>query len=317
VSPATTGAALLLGSSIGGELLNPGAPELGTISRRTEVPVNDIVARIFPLDMIHLATATLTFWWLSLRHEAACRAENVEAVEQTAEGEPVSSAFRLRLDKALVPLIPLALLFVVGPPLSLWTLPLDWLADPKVPGDDRLFNSRLIGAAMLVGVGVAALTSPVTARDTAKAFFEGAGYAFTHIIALIVTASCFGKGVELVGLAARLGQITSALPHLLIPLAGLLPWAFAFLSGSGMAATQSLFGFFDDAARAAEVESVAVGVVVAIGSAAGRTMSPVAAVTLMCSALSGVEPMVLVRRVAVPLFVGMAVVVACSMFLVQ
>jgi C4-dicarboxylate transporter len=46
-------------------------------------------------------------------------------------------------------------------------------------------------------------------------------------------------------------------------------------------------------------------------------MSPVAAVTLMCSALSGVEPMVLVRRVAVPLFVGMAVVVACSMFLVQ
>ena len=32
VSPVTTGAALLLGSSIGGELLNPGAPELRTVS---------------------------------------------------------------------------------------------------------------------------------------------------------------------------------------------------------------------------------------------------------------------------------------------
>src|SRR5262249_32458329 len=32
ISPLTTGAALLLGTSLGGELLNPGAPEVGTIS---------------------------------------------------------------------------------------------------------------------------------------------------------------------------------------------------------------------------------------------------------------------------------------------
>jgi DcuC family C4-dicarboxylate transporter len=31
-SPLTTGAALLLGASLGGELLNPGAPELRTVS---------------------------------------------------------------------------------------------------------------------------------------------------------------------------------------------------------------------------------------------------------------------------------------------
>ena len=45
------------------------------------------------------------------------------------------------------------------------------------------------------------------------------------------------------------------------------------------------------------------------GSAAGRTMSPVAAVTLMCATLTGTNPFTLAKRVAVPLLVGVAVVV--------
>ncbi len=48
ISPPTTGAALLLGSSIGGELFNPGAPELRTVivesrtaARRLQLPFED------------------------------------------------------------------------------------------------------------------------------------------------------------------------------------------------------------------------------------------------------------------------------------
>ncbi|MEO2091591.1 MAG: hypothetical protein ABGY75_19215, partial [Gemmataceae bacterium] len=37
-SAATIGATLLLGASVGGELFNPGAPELNTVSKKTEVP---------------------------------------------------------------------------------------------------------------------------------------------------------------------------------------------------------------------------------------------------------------------------------------
>ena len=103
----------------------------------------------------------------------------------------------------------------------------------------KLFNSRLIGLAMLVGVGVAAIASPSQAKGCMKAFFEGAGYGFANIVSLIVTATCFGKGIELVGLADVLGRFITANPGLLQPLAGAVPAIFAFVCGSGMASTMS------------------------------------------------------------------------------
>src|SRR5438876_2470596 len=62
ISPATTGAALLLGSSLGGELLNPGAPELITVSTRLKVEPSACVVSNAPLLLLHLVTATLLFW---------------------------------------------------------------------------------------------------------------------------------------------------------------------------------------------------------------------------------------------------------------
>ena len=62
------------------------------------------------------------------------------------------------------------------------------------------------------------------------------------------------------------------------PAAGFVPLAFAALSGSGMAATQSLYGFFVAPAERLGADPKDVGAVVALGAAAGRTMSPVAAV---------------------------------------
>src|SRR5262245_38201485 len=67
VSPLTTGAALLLGASLGGELLNPGAPELGTVSTALQVPAGVVVERVLPLVLIQLGVATVLFWGLSAR----------------------------------------------------------------------------------------------------------------------------------------------------------------------------------------------------------------------------------------------------------
>ena len=41
-------------------------------------------------------------------------------------------------------------------------------------------------AAMLLGVVAAGLTSPASIRTIASAFFEGAAYAYHHVISLIV-----------------------------------------------------------------------------------------------------------------------------------
>ena len=97
------------------------------------------------------------------------------------------------------------------------------------------------------------------------------------------------------------------------PLAAVVPLAFAALSGSGMASTQSLYGFFHQPAIDLGLDPVSIGAMVSLGSAAGRTMSPVAAVCLMCATLTGTNPFTLAKRVAVPLLVGICTVVALRM----
>jgi DcuC family C4-dicarboxylate transporter len=71
-----------------------------------------------------------------------------------------------------------------------------------------------------------------------------------------------------------------------------------------MASTQSLFKFFAEPALSLGVDPTRVGALVSLGSAAGRTMSPVAAVALMCGVLTGTNAVTLVRRVAIPLLLG-------------
>ncbi len=325
VSRVTTGAALLLGSSVGGELVNPGAPELRTVSEKAGCQAIDCVVHVWPLLLVQLVVATSLFWILSIREEARAAKETAAGGEEPADGP---AAFDVNVFKAMVPLVPLALLFLTAlpPGLRVLEVPRHWLVNANSFKDitdearrnavmQAYFDSRLIGAAMLLGSVVAALTDLRKAGQTVKVFFEGAGYAFTHIISLIVAASCFGKGVEMIGLAGVLGKVLKAHPLLLRPAAVLMPLGFAWLAGSGMASTQSLYGFFVDPARSLGEDPVQVGAVVSLSAAAGRTMSPVAAVTLMCAAMTGADPLALVRRVALPLVAGTLAVLLASVVL--
>ena len=363
-SMATIGACLLLGASVGGELLNPGAPELLTIASKTGDSTQRQVSEYLPkLVFTQLAVATLVAWGLSRWWERGAieTVEGRSGLSLDARPEPE----RINFLKALVPLVPLVLLFLAGPPFDLFHVPQNWLVNRPAEATasalvgapaawaaeyrlDPSYSSRLIGLAMLVGVLVA-MTVGVTvlpagasftsarstvppgivgvtgfqpvlhlhrleaaatrASDCIKQFFDGAGYGFANIVSLIVTATCFGKAIESAGLAAALGRLIAEFPSLMQPLAALVPLAFAAVSGSGMASTQSLYGFFFEPAKALGLDPTAVGSMVALGSAAGRTMSPVSAVALMCATLTGTNPFTLARRVAVPLLAGIAVVI--------
>jgi DcuC family C4-dicarboxylate transporter len=293
----TIGATLLFGASVGGELLNPGAPELLTIRDKTGVETRDQIPRMVPLVLVVLAVGTLVFWAREWR-------------TATNPTDPLPEAGPLNPLKATVPLFPLLFLFLTGPPLSLLNIPLPWLAEPKAAA---VAGSRLIGLAMLAGVLVAAAVAPRQAGGCMKAFFDGAGYGFTHIVSLIVVANCFAESIKGVGLAARLGELIAAYPGLLEPLAAAVPMGFAAVCGSGMATTQGLYGFFHDPAVAAGVDPVGVGGLVSIGSAAGRTGSPVAAVVLMCGTLTDSRPAELLWKVWPPLLLGVAAAVGCRM----
>lgn len=306
ISPVTIGASILLGASLGGELLNPGAPELNTVAEsykpvegQKPVSPQDVVPAVSRLVFVHLAIATAIFWWLSLRYERTVRTLMPEPARPQED-------FRVNYLRAFVPVVPLLLLFVTGPPLNLLNVPLEWVADDKAKA---AYGTRLIGLAMLVGVVIAMFIAPRSASGVPKAFFEGAGYGFAVVISIIVTANCFGVALKQVGLAERLAEVIKAAPNLLIPLAAGVPLAFAALSGSGMAATQSLFGFFVKPAEDAGLNRLDLGALVSIGAAAGRTMSPVAAVTLMSATMTQTNPFTLAKRVAVPLLISWTIVV--------
>jgi len=296
----TIGSTLILGASIGGELLNPGAPELLTVKKFTGTDTQILTQRYLPqLVLPLLGVAAVAFWlqtiWIERKRPIA-----MDVVPETTE--PVS------IFRALVPLVPLVLLVLAGPPFDLLPIPDNWVSLKP-----DLVRSRQIGLAMLAGVGVAALTAPRAAADCMRAFFEGAGYGFANVVSIIVIASCFGEGIRVVGLADALGAIIRDNPDLLLPLAAGMPWAFAWVSGSGMASTQSLFGFFVEPSANLQQDANAVGALVAVGAAVGRTMSPVAAVTLMTAALVGESPLSLVKRIAGPALLGLTVVVLLRM----
>lgn len=318
-SMATIGACLLLGASVGGELLNPGAPELQTVYNKTGVSATVQASQYLPpLVFTQLAAATGVLWlmsvWWERRTERPHSVPSVTNVPAAVAPLPVSGdgtrPERINLFKALVPLVPLALLFAAAPPFHLIDVPDVWVIATQPDGTrSPSYNSRLIGLAMLIGVLVAAVAAPNRARDCVKEFFAGAGYGFANVVSLIVTANCFGKAIEAAGLAQALGALIERVPELMQPLAALVPLVFAAICGSGMASTQSLYGFFHGPAEQLGLDPVSVGAMVSLGSAAGRTMSPVAAVVLMCGALTGTNPFVLVKRVAGPLLAGTAVVV--------
>jgi DcuC family C4-dicarboxylate transporter len=300
----TIGAALLLGSSLGGELVNPGAPELNTIARATHTDPTVVVPHVVPLLFVQLAVATVIFWLISARAER--RASDDERIEETSD----ESAFRINPFKAAVPIVPLALLMIMGPPFELLTVPRRWLV---VEGQGGAFGTRLIGASMLFGTALAALASPRKAPDAARVFFEGAGLALTRIVSVIVSAQCFGKGIELLHLDDPIRDLILVRPDLVWSLAAGVTMSFAALCGSGMAATQSLYGIYINSEMSLNL-MLRVGAVTSIAAAAGRTMTPVAAVVLTSAELTDSKPLAIARRVAVPLFVATIVTVLVAWY---
>ncbi len=217
---------------------------------------------------------------------------------------------KVNLVKAMVPLVPLVFLYAAAPPWQLFEIPHGWLEDlPEPLAPPGRFESRLIGLAMLIGSATAGLVVWRRGLDTARAFFDGAGFGFTHIISLIVTANCFGSAIQELRLTDALGSVIQDDAAVLICLAGLVSLAFAFLCGSGMAATQSLFVLFAEPALRAGVDPMHVGAVVALTAAAGRTLSPVSAVNLMTARLTDTSSFELTRRLALPVLAAAGAII--------
>ena len=296
-APTVAGAALLLGASFGGDLLNPGAQDVQAVAAVANLSASALSARIIPASLAGMLTATVVFTLLNGRPVA-------EISENTAPdpAPPTEEAFRINPFYALIPLVPVALLLLGYGGVS-W---LRWLVEvPPAPEWKPLANALPVVRAMLLGCVLAAAVCYRELPRITRSLFEGMGAAYGSIISLTITAQCFGAGIAAVGLSETLLH-TAERTGALKPLAAGFPWALAVLSGSGSGPILAFAQTFLTQLHGGQ-EGVSLAALACFGGAFGRTMSPVAAVVVYTSGLVGFSPVLLIRKLLPALLAGAAV----------
>jgi DcuC family C4-dicarboxylate transporter len=235
------------------------------------------------------------------------RRTRTAAAPVDAAAEPVSPEAGTAWGKAVVPLIPVVLLLSAYAGFA----PLAWLVRTP-PGDAwaPLAGALPVVRAMLIGSAIAALVAWREVATLATAMFDGMGRAYGSIISLTITAQVFGAGIGASGIASAL-LAASAGSGAVGVLSAAFPWGLSMLSGSGsgpiLAFAQAFLAPLGADPRVTDYAALA-----CVGGAFGRTLSPVSAVTVYSAGLVGVNPVLLVRTLAVPLCIGAAV----TMFLI-
>ena len=134
---------------------------------------------------------------------------------------------------------------------------------------------------------------------------RGPGYAYHHVISLIVVASTFAEGVRAERFDRALDRDDRAWPTSAMVVATVAPGSWRSSSGTGIAPAVAIMEFFVPAAGSLGLDPIRLGAVTALAAHFGRTMSPAAAVVMMSARLSGASPRELIRHVAFPLLIGL------------
>lgn len=306
-SKEVAGAALLLGASFGGDLLNPGAQDVVAIASVANIPAAALSARVIPASVAGALVAGLVFALLNRRGNGAdengARTNgNGGVLPPASELTAAHDEFKVSLPHALVPMAPIVLLLLAyaGSP------PLAFLIEPPEGEEWKAYAGALpIVRAMLIGVILALIVARKDVQKLTKTMFTGIGEAYGTIISLTITAQCFGAGVAAVGLSARLLEVARTFGFLSVLAAG-FPWALSVLSGSGSGPILTFAQTFLPGLGPGD-DGVRLAALACFGGAFGRTMSPVAAVVVYCSGLVGISPILLVKRLAPALLAGAAV----------
>ncbi len=310
-SPVTAAATILVGCSVGGNLFNPAEPDIVAIHAATGLGVSAIMAKVPLPNIAAFVVAVVTLMVMSW---AADRKGSAETnIHETATEAPHSEPQTRRdVVQALLPPLPVVLLFLLQPAYRL----VPYLADRYPEGVHiSMVMVGCTGIAMIVTAeaGQKWLRHAITLT---KSFFEGMGYAFANVISIIIAASCFIAGLEVLGVLSAMSGLMNAYPTVAMISAPLLTWVMAVVGGSGTAPSVAFSkSFLPGIAPTQPDLAVHMGVMAAIGANVGRTTSPVAAVVLFTSTLANVPVPALLRRVAPCMLASVLTTMLIGLFL--
>lgn len=271
IHPAIAASAVLAGTW--GSCFNPGNAHNPFIAKLAGVSVESVIAGH---TLAALAGAVVTA--LALTAVAAYLKEHrdyegpIGVLDNSAE-------FKVEVIKAIVPVVPLALLV-----LGSFSKQISFIPVISVP------------QAMIFGVVLGLIVSFKKPDDISKQFFTGMGDAYANVIGIIIAAAVFNEGMRLIGLTGALIDAMKQSQHIAKLAATFGPFVVAILSGSGDAATLAFNGTITPYAGQFGFSITQMGSQAFLTGALGRSMSPVAGAAIVCATLAGVNPIEITKR---------------------
>ncbi len=281
ISPAMAASAILAGTW--GSMFSPGSAQLPVIAKVANTDIISIMAGHLTASLaaFGISVVALTVTAIVLKEHVVLENNAAQAVTGS---EP---KFKVNYIKAIIPIIPLAIL--VSASKQVGFLP------------EAFYNVPL---AMIIGSVCCYLATLKSPAAISKEFFSGMGHAYGHIIGLIVAATVLTKGMEVAGLTGALIDAMKSTKSLAGFIAAFGPFAVAVISGSGDAATMTFNTAITPHAADFGMEAGKMGSLAFLTGQVGRSMSPVAGVTLVCAGIAAVNPMELAKRNAIPMLLA-------------
>ena len=279
VKPAMAATAVMAGTF--GSTLSPGNAHNATLAGIADVSPVEIVQAITPLSItaMIIGAVTLTVVAFTLK-------ENKGHVAESDADAP--KEFKVNVAKAMVPLVPLALLVLSN------TLEMRAFTVPE---------------AMFIGVVLACVVSMANPQEVSKQFFSGMGMAYAEIIGIIIAATVFSAGMTAIGLTGALLDFM-ANSHAIVGYAAFYgPMLLGALTGSGDAATITFNQLVTPHAADFGMTYIPLGNLANIGGALGRTMSPVAGAAIVLASMAKVSPIEIAKRNAPGMIIASIVLV--------
>lgn len=297
VRPVMAAAAVFIGTW--GSVVSPGLmfnPHIADIAfKAKEIPAPDamivIMQEALPCAIGALVAAIcLTIICIVLKEGVG----STKIVKELPDGEEIQKNFKVNPIKAIIPIIPLALLVLASKQVGV--LPTKAFSVPVC---------MLIGTA--IGL-IVALFSKQKIGEASKKFCRGAGDGFCDVVILIAAAAMFASGMKAIGLTGALVDAMKGSQSVAMFAAAAGPFVMAAISGSGNAAALAFNQAITPNAADFGLTIVQLGAVAQIAAGLGRSMSPVAGGVIILAGIAGVNPMEVVKRTAIPAIVALIVV---------
>lgn len=297
VRPVMAAAAVFIGTW--GSVVSPGLmfnPQIADIAfKAKEIPAPDamivILQEALPCAIGALVAAIcLTIICIVLKEGVG----STEIVKELPDGEEIQKNFKVNPIKAIIPIIPLALLVLASKqvgvlPTKAFSVPVCMLIGTAIGLIVALFNKQKIG-------------------EASKKFCRGAGDGFCDVVILIAAAAMFASSMKAIGLTGALVDAMKGSQSVAMFAAAAGPFVMAAISGSGNAAALAFNQAITPNAADFGLTIVQLGAVAQIAAGLGRSMSPVAGGVIILAGIAGVNPMEVVKRTAIPAIVALIVV---------